>query len=91
MNLTFVQLLKEYPIETYFKEYNVLYIVCLTPSGLFSSDIDQICELGSFKADWKLFFSEISKEEKKGADENQSQLQITPSKKVYHFLNQIFN
>jgi hypothetical protein len=70
MNLTFVQFLKEYPIETFLKEYNILFIVCLMPSGLFSSDIDKICELGSFKVDWKSFFSEISKEEKKVGDDN---------------------
>jgi hypothetical protein len=70
MNLTFFQFLKEYPIDTYFKEYNILYIVCLMPSGLFSSDIDQICLIENFKVDWKHFFSEISKEEKKVGDDN---------------------
>ncbi len=57
MKLTFEQFLKEYPIDSYLSEYHILYFVCIMPSGLFSSDIDKINAMASFKADWHAFLN----------------------------------
>ena len=45
VKMSFDELLKKYPMAEHPYEYELLYIICQMPSGLFESDLYNICEL----------------------------------------------
>jgi hypothetical protein len=37
--------MKEDPVENFPYEYQLLFILCMMPSGLFESDIEALCQM----------------------------------------------
>lgn len=78
--------MKEYPVESYPYEYQLLFILCLMPSGLFENDIEFLCQMRKNYGDWRCFFGKISQEgknnkikslnEKEGEDGDQKMEQL---------------
>ena len=69
--------MKEYPVENFPYEYQLLFILCMMPSGLFESDIEALCQMQQNYGDWRLFFSKISQD---GGKQNLNKIIIEPAK-----------
>lgn len=58
--MNFDELLKTYEIERFPYEYELLYIICQMPNGLFESDLKVISEINLNFGDWRFLFDKIS-------------------------------
>jgi hypothetical protein len=62
MKMNFDELLKTYDIDKYPYEYELLYIICQMPNGLFESDLKAISDINMNYGDWRVLFDTISQD-----------------------------